>query len=72
MVAAPTDRPADDTWPDRVGRLERRLTRERSARQQAEQLLETRSGELWQERERYRLLVENSSDVVFQVAPDDT
>jgi diguanylate cyclase (GGDEF)-like protein/PAS domain S-box-containing protein len=47
-----------------MGRLERRAARERVARKEAERLLEAKSRELWEERERYRVLVENSSDVV--------
>jgi diguanylate cyclase (GGDEF)-like protein/PAS domain S-box-containing protein len=54
-----------------VGRLERRMARERNARKQAEALIEEKSRELWEQRERYRLLAENASDVVFQLSPDD-
>jgi diguanylate cyclase (GGDEF)-like protein/PAS domain S-box-containing protein len=47
------------------------MARERNARKQAEALTEEKSRELWERGERYRLLAENASDVVFQLAPDD-
>ena len=47
-----------------VAHLRRRADRERVARKEAEQLLEAKSRELWEQQERYRTLVENSSDVV--------
>ncbi len=55
-----------------VARLQRRVARERAARKQAEGLIEEKSRELWEQRERYRLLAENGSDVVIQLAPDYT
>jgi diguanylate cyclase (GGDEF)-like protein/PAS domain S-box-containing protein len=55
-----------------MARLERRVARERAARKQAEGLIEEKSRELWEQRERYRLLAENASDVVIQLAPDYT
>ncbi|MDQ1249621.1 MAG: hypothetical protein QG597_3996 [Actinomycetota bacterium] len=50
--------------PAEVERLQRRAARERAGRKEAERLIEVKSRELWEEQERYRTLVENSSDVV--------
>jgi diguanylate cyclase (GGDEF)-like protein/PAS domain S-box-containing protein len=52
---------------DAMGRLERRAARERAARKEAERLLEVKSRELWEERERFRTLAEYTSDVVATV-----
>jgi diguanylate cyclase (GGDEF)-like protein/PAS domain S-box-containing protein len=55
-----------------IGRLERKIVRERAARKQAESLIEEKSRELWASGERYRLLAENASDVVFQLTLDNS
>jgi hypothetical protein len=41
-----------DALRQEVGRLERRMARERNARKQAEALIEEKSRELWEQRER--------------------
>ena len=57
---------------DQVARLERRLERERRARRQAEDLLEKKSHELWQQSQAYQMLAENASDVVYRTSADGT
>jgi diguanylate cyclase (GGDEF)-like protein/PAS domain S-box-containing protein len=48
-------------------RLEQALAEERSAREQAEGLLDEQAREFWREREQYRVMAENASDIVVQL-----
>ena len=68
QVSSPGDDLSEVTAPE----LDGDLARERAQRLQAETRLEDTSRELWEQREQYRLLAENASDVLFQLAPDAT